>query len=333
MMRELRVIVHHYGTVEPDPEISQVPLNESSDHLASHGETHAPAVPPACGRILSGRRPAGNTNGAFLAMSNILRIAGFATFGQAILGIVGQERGWNPVGLEVTDNRQLHVQYSCEAIDMVDAHHQDRDISLPLLPNPEDPHVRTNQGGSEEWTHSSSHGKYSKWVAFPFRRILHALLAIIALVALGFAVYGSLIGFHAYRKLVFPHRAVHASPATVKDGSRVVKPFFAPGKKGEVDSGTLLVRIWFKDGEKETPLPVLNESRTSDWEDRWRLEQLLFSMSNIGETGYVTDTLVGMKGQASWIEQFAIEIPIDDIERTENKVAHVTLPGETMYVH
>jgi len=97
MMQEFPVIVHHHRTVEPDPEKSQVPFNELADHLASHGETQ-PAVPPAHGRIPSGRRPAGNTNGAFLAISNILRIAGFATYGQVILGIGGQERGWNQVG-------------------------------------------------------------------------------------------------------------------------------------------------------------------------------------------------------------------------------------------
>jgi len=45
MMQEFGVIVHHYGTVAPDTEISQIPLNELADHLAS--ETHAPAVRPA----------------------------------------------------------------------------------------------------------------------------------------------------------------------------------------------------------------------------------------------------------------------------------------------
>jgi hypothetical protein len=215
---------------------------------------------------------------------------------------------------------------------MVESRRQDRDIALPLLSNPEDPHVTSHQAGNEDWTHSNSHGKYSKWVAFPFRRIVQALLAIVALVALGFAIYGSVIGFHAYRKLVFPHRAVHASPATVRDGSRVVKPYFAPTAKGGVQSGTLLMRIWFKDGEKDMPRPAFNESRGSDWEDLWRQEQQLVSMSSIGETGYVDDTLVGMEGQASWIEQFAHEIPIKDIERMEDMVARVTLPGETMYV-
>ena len=215
---------------------------------------------------------------------------------------------------------------------MVESRRHEPDIALPLLSNPEDPRVTTNQAGSEEWTHSSPHGKYSKWVAFPFRRLLQGLLAIIALVALGFAIYGSVIGFHAYRKLVFPHRAVHASPATVRDGSRVVKPYFAPKAKGGVQNGTLLVKIWFKEGEKDMPRPAFNESRGSDWEDLWRQEQQLTSMSEIGETGYVDDTLVGMEGQASWVEQLAIEVPINDIERTEDQVVRVTLPGETMYV-
>jgi len=215
---------------------------------------------------------------------------------------------------------------------MVESRRRDQDIALPLLSNPDNPRVMSDQAGSENWSHSNSHGKYSKWVAFPFRRIVQALLAIVALVALGFAIYGSVIGFHAYNKLVFPHRAVHASPATVKDGSRVVKPYFAPKAKGGVQSGTLLVKIWFKDGEKDMSLPAFDVSRETDWEDMWRRERQIMSMGNIGETGYVDDTLVGTEGQGSWMEQFATEIMIKDIERTEDVVARVTLPGETMYV-
>ena len=214
---------------------------------------------------------------------------------------------------------------------MVESRRRDQDIALPLLSNPDNPRVMSDQAGSEDWSHSNSHGKYSKWVAFPFRRIVQALLAIVALVALGFATYGSVIGFHAYRKLVFPHRAVHASPATVKDGSRVVKPYFAPEARGGVQKGTLLVRIWFKDGEKDMLLPASDGSRELDWSDMWRRERLIMSMSNIGETGYVDFTLVGTEGESSWIQQFAHEIPIKDIESPEDMVARVTLPGETMY--
>jgi len=215
---------------------------------------------------------------------------------------------------------------------MVESRRHEQDIALPLLSNPEDPRVTSNHSGSEDWTQTSPHGKYSKWVAFPFRRLVQALLAIIALVALGFAIYGSVIGFHAYRKLVFPHRAVHASPATVKDGSRVVKPYFAPEARGGVQKGALLVRIWFKEGEKDMPRPALNESRGSDWEDLWLQEQQLMSMSSIGEKGFVDYTPVGMEGQTSWIEQYAIDVPINDIERMKDQVVRVTLPGETVYV-
>jgi len=215
---------------------------------------------------------------------------------------------------------------------MVESRRHEQDIALPLLSNPEDPHMTTVHSGSEDWTHSSPHGKYSKWVAFPFRRLVQALLAIIALVALGFGLYGSFIGFHAYRRLVFPHRAVHASPATVKDGSRVVKPYFAPKAKGGVHNGTLLVKLWFRDGEKDLSLPALDDSRELDWEDMWRRERLTRSMGNIGETGYVDDTLVGTEREATWIQQFSTQIPIKDIEDTEDTVAHVILPGQTVYV-
>jgi hypothetical protein len=224
---------------------------------------------------------------------------------------------------------------------MVESRRQDRDIALPLLSIREDPHVTSNQAGSEDWSHSSTHGKYSKWVTFSFRRLVQALLAIIALVALGFAIYGSVIGFHAYRKLVFPHRAVHASPATVKDGSRVVKPYFAPEARGGVQKGTLLIRIWFKEAESQPPRPAKLESDDPNWEDLsdnphwedlWRQEGQLRSMSSIGETGYVEDTLVDYGKNTSWTEQFATEISINDIERVEDKVVRVTLPGPVMYV-
>jgi hypothetical protein len=214
---------------------------------------------------------------------------------------------------------------------MVESRRQERDIALPLLSDAEDHQERDDRAASENWNRPSSHGKYSQWVAFPFRRIIHVLLAVAALVALGLVSYGSFVGFHAYRRLVFPHRAVHASPATIRDGSRVVKPYFAPKTKDGVHNGTLLVRIWFKEEEENhLPMPTYDDANDKYYEDIWRQERQLVSMDSIGETGYIDDTLAGVGGQTKWIEQFATEIPITDIERTENMVAHVTLPGQTM---
>lgn len=212
---------------------------------------------------------------------------------------------------------------------MSQSRRHERDIALPLLSDHQDPRVTGQQAISEDWN-SSPHGKYSKWVAFPFRRMLHVLLGIIALVILALATWGSLVGFHAYRRLVFPHRAVHASSATARDGSRVVSPYFAPTSKGGVSSGILLVRIWFQDGGI---VPAHNGSRDVDWRYLWRQERQLESMSSIGETGYIDDTVAGLEGQGTWVEQFTTELPIGNIERTQDMVSHVTLPGPIMYVN
>jgi len=213
---------------------------------------------------------------------------------------------------------------------MAETRLDERDISLPLLSHPDDPQKAGSRARSDDWTHSSPHGKYSKWVAFPFRRILHALLAVIALVVVGLVAYGSFVGFHAYRRLVFPHRAVHASAATARDGSRVVKPYFTPKGKGGVHEGTLLMKIWFQDQESQIPLPYPNGSNDAYWEYEWRQGRQLALMNSIGETGFVDGSLVGMEGQSDWTEQFSVELPIRDVERTVNSVAHVTLPGRIM---
>jgi hypothetical protein len=214
---------------------------------------------------------------------------------------------------------------------MSDSQLRGRDASIPLLSNPGETRESGNEAESEEWTQSSTHGKYSKWVAFPYRQTVYALLGVLALVALGLSTYGSVLGFNAYRRLVFPHRAVHASSATARDGTRVVTPYFAPSAKGKagVSSGILQVRIWFREPIIESPLPV-NYTQTEDY---WIIEQQYQSMSSIGETGYVSSDLKEEDAsQSDWIEAFATEIEIGDIERTEHKKVQVKLPGHIMYV-
>ena len=214
---------------------------------------------------------------------------------------------------------------------MADPQLRGRDVSIPLLST----EGRRNDPNEnhEDWTHSSIHGKYSKWVAFPYKQTIYGLLAVVALVVLGLSTWGSVVGFNAYRKLVFPHRAVHASSATARDGSRVVTPYFAPSSKSKdgegVSSGTLQIRIWFREPLGETTMPV-NYTQTEDY---WSNEQQYQSASSIGETGYVSSDLQEEdKNQSDWIEAFSTEVEIGDIERTHNRVARVTLPGQIMWV-
>jgi hypothetical protein len=156
------------------------------------------------------------------------------------------------------------------------------------------------------------------------------LLAVIALAALSFAIYGSTVGVNAYRRLAFPHRAVHASAATVKDGSRVVRPYFAPQAKGGIHNGTLLVRIWFGQVADREPL-FYNPESHDYWTAVWQREQRMRLLGDIGETGFVELRSFGeAKAKPKWTETFATEIKISDIERTERHVAHIMLPGHIM---
>jgi len=68
-------------------------------------------------------------------------------------------------------------------------------------------------------------------------------------------------------------------------------------------------------------------------EEYWSNEQQYQSASSIGETGYVSSDLQEEdKNQSDWIEAFSTEVDIMDIERTHNRVARVTLPGQIMCV-
>ena len=68
-------------------------------------------------------------------------------------------------------------------------------------------------------------------------------------------------------------------------------------------------------------------------EDYWSNEQQYQSASSIGETGYVSSDLQEEdKNQSDWIEAFATQVEIVNIERTEHKLAKVTLPGHIVWV-
>jgi hypothetical protein len=167
-----------------------------------------------------------------------------------------------------------------------------------------------------------SHGKHTRWVAVPFRRILYGIIGITVLVALGFATYGSVIGFHAYRRLVFPHAAVHASAATVKDGTRVVRPYFGPTSQEGIPRASLNVKLWHREG---TPLPPLEGDKTSHeyHYDMWLREQSGWYYPT-GEQGYVQKETGDNK---EWEEIWSGSLADFDIETTVKATKQVTLPG------
>ncbi|WRT67365.1 uncharacterized protein IL334_004336 [Kwoniella shivajii] len=194
----------------------------------------------------------------------------------------------------------------------------------PLMEGREDLESSTNRAGDR--SSNGTHGKHTKWMEIPFRRIAHILLAIITLAVIILTVLGSLLGYHKYRRIAFPHRQVHASPATAKDGSRVVKPYFAPKDKGGVETGCLVMKIWFREGiaYEEILDPASN--------DYWIKQQLLMDQISgrrlTGEQGFVGPEL-GKQG--SWEEVWTGSMDDLGIEEKRTTTSRVVLPGKVIH--
>jgi hypothetical protein len=127
--------------------------------------------------------------------------------------------------------------------------------------------------------------KHTAWIAFPYRSVLYVLAILTAIFLVGFITVGGFLGAQAYRRLVFPHQAVHASKATIKDGSRVVKPYYSPAKYGGVtDRATLVMTVWFREGVTLAPPP---RGIAEYWDWREERDEEDYSRLGRGEQGYI----------------------------------------------
>jgi hypothetical protein len=127
--------------------------------------------------------------------------------------------------------------------------------------------------------------KKTVWITFSHRRILSALGFVAATLLIVSGSIGGFFGLRTYDRLVFPHKTVHASKASIKDGSRVVKPYFAPAKyRGVSEKASLVMTVWFREG---IPLPPLELDSRDYW--RWRRERENedYARAGRGEQGYI----------------------------------------------
>lgn len=156
------------------------------------------------------------------------------------------------------------------------------------------------------------------WVKIPYSLVLKCILALAGLVLLVFAGIASLRGLKSYNDLAHPHRAIHASAASAKDGANVVRPFFSPDKNAEVK---LAVSVWFREG---TPLqlPKSDEQRWMySYNDIWRKE--------VGEQGFVRPEL---GEQNDWEQVWSREVMQGHVRSTRRDDVQIKLPGRIVYV-
>ena len=168
----------------------------------------------------------------------------------------------------------------------------------------------------------------SDWIAFPFKRIAYGLLAVVVLGFLASATYGSIVGVQAYRRLVFPHRAVHASTTSLKSGNNIVKPYFAPAQKGGVaNSGALQIRIWHREGTPLPPRPK-KEGQQYDWME-WNAEEIDQDRRASGAQGYI---MLDQGRQNDWEQVWTGQQTITDIGALSEVTYNVVLPARVVCV-
>ncbi|WWC70034.1 uncharacterized protein I206_103978 [Kwoniella pini CBS 10737] len=172
----------------------------------------------------------------------------------------------------------------------------------------------------------NDHGKHTKWIQFPFRRILQVILAIVVVVILISSIVGSVIGIKSYHRLTFPHKAVHASSTKLTDPSKIVKPYF----EEHGGDNKLVVKIWHREGSHH-PQPSIPPEGYSDlhWriENEWYDEQRRVRFG--GEQGFIK---IDDIPQHDWQEIWSLDINNIVISGNRRNVkAEVTLPGAIIH--
>jgi hypothetical protein len=198
-----------------------------------------------------------------------------------------------------------------------------RSTSAPLLPDSE--HARSaDQNDDEE---RDAHGKHTRWIILvpnlSKRQIVRAVLGVLALIIFIAGAIVSAIGVFKYRKLAFPHRAVHASLAHVKDGRNVIVPFF--GRDGDAKRVRLVMTVWFREGTKVVEPDSAAEDAKRYWmqdsgeDQRWWYGGQGFVMPDPGPQLH--------QWEAVWTGDLQ---GMDSLERDARNVAKVTLPGRVV---
>ncbi|WWC62013.1 uncharacterized protein I303_104600 [Kwoniella dejecticola CBS 10117] len=178
-----------------------------------------------------------------------------------------------------------------------------------------------------------NHGKHTKWIKFPFRRILQIIIGMIILAIVISSVVGSVLGIKKIHRLKFPHKAVHATTSTLTAPSKIVTPYFVKSKTGapsNADAKTkMVVTIWHRKGTHPPPrTSTTHDMGDSYWmiENEWYEEQRRIRFG--GEQGFIRPELTP---QHDWTEVWSVDIDDLDIEETRNVKTPVTLPGEIIH--
>lgn len=199
---------------------------------------------------------------------------------------------------------------------------QSRTATAPLLPPSEQARPASHDEHDE-------HGKHTKWIVlvpkYSSRQVFHALLGLLALVLVVAGAIASIIGVVKYRKLAFPHRAVHASLAHVKDGRNFVAPYFDRSGGGHTKDVKIVMTVWFREGTK----PLEPEPDTDGGGRYWMHDSDEDKRWFFGGQGYVIPDQTPQlhAWEAVWTGDME---GMDTFEEDRRAVARVTLPGRVL---
>jgi hypothetical protein len=170
------------------------------------------------------------------------------------------------------------------------------------------------------------HGKHTKWVAIPFRKLAYLLLAVLLTIACIASAVGSVFGLRAYHRLFFPHRAVFASKSTSKDPSRIVRPYFGPARSGgKTANPSLSVTVWFREGKK-VEIPPFDPTKDDYWEWSNKLYEKENRMRAPGEQGY----LFPEEGENEWESLWSKNTGDIVTAGSRGIYANIKLPGRVV---
>lgn len=185
-------------------------------------------------------------------------------------------------------------------------------------------------GDATEQPEISFRGKHTEWFQFSSiftvrsRRIFIGALTLLAVSFTAAAIYGAFLATSAYRRIAFPHKAVHATEAQAKDGLDVVRPYFAPAARGGISDIYLSITVWFRPGE---PLPTFS-SLSEDEPRWWRADEAEESHRMTGELGYVpAESGVHPPWELVWSGNLS---GLTDIEGSSRDTIQLVLPGRIM---
>ncbi|GAA6044340.1 hypothetical protein JCM8097_004576 [Rhodosporidiobolus ruineniae] len=187
----------------------------------------------------------------------------------------------------------------------------------------------------------SSPAAHTRWLRIPYKEAAYVLSGAGALVILVVGVFFAVRGIAFLLAVTAPHRSLHAAKADARDGSRVVRPFFAPVKKGGVEAVSVGVSVFFREGvlpdmpDEDEVHAFAGRHATYGWGHINLREDERFRTS--GEDGFVRNMteanprwggiMINETRKNPWEEVWKKEMLVGSLQKTKQEEVEITLPG------